>query len=89
MTQDPASLAQIRDLRLECQALAEEKVALAQQAYELVEVHIEKLDKDLSAFTEHLQRTGQIPMSRREGKRKSGWRTRGRLSIKSISTTLW
>jgi hypothetical protein len=58
---DPAGLERIKALRRECAQLGEEKVALAQQAFELVEGHIARLDGDLSVFTEHLRVTGQIP----------------------------
>ena len=33
-----------------CVAIADEKVALAQQAYDLVDQHIARLDKDLRAY---------------------------------------
>lgn len=66
LSADPAGLQRIRDLRKECSALAEEKVAIAQQAFDLVDSHLLKLDVDLTAFTEHLQRIGQMPRPGRE-----------------------
>ncbi|KAI4325550.1 hypothetical protein MLD38_030935 [Melastoma candidum] len=42
-------------------SLCTEKVLLAQQAYQLVDSHIKRLDEDLSNFAEDLKHEGKIP----------------------------
>lgn len=60
-------------------SLSTEKVLLAQQAYELIDSHVKRLDEDLSQFAEDLKQEGKIapdepailpPISTREEKRK-------------------
>ncbi|XP_074574597.1 PHD finger protein ING2 [Curcuma longa] len=42
-------------------SLCTEKVLLAQQAYDLIESHLKRLDEDLSQFAEDLKHEGKIP----------------------------
>ncbi|CAL9780130.1 unnamed protein product, partial [Musa acuminata subsp. burmannicoides] len=42
-------------------SLCTEKVLLAQQAYELIEGHLKRLDEDLNQFAEDLKQEGKIP----------------------------
>jgi len=60
-------------------SLSTEKVLLAQQAYELIDSHVKRLDEDLSQFAEDLKQEGKIapdepailpPISTREEKGK-------------------
>lgn len=60
-------------------SLCTEKVLLAQQAYDLIDSHVKRLDEDLSQFAEDLKQEGKIapdepailpPISTREEKRK-------------------
>ncbi|KAF8395975.1 hypothetical protein HHK36_017586 [Tetracentron sinense] len=42
-------------------SLCTEKVLLAQQAYELIDSHVKRLDEDLNNFAEDLKQEGKIP----------------------------
>lgn len=42
-------------------SLCTEKVLLAQQAYDLIESHLKRLDEDLNQFMEDLKQEGKIP----------------------------
>lgn len=42
-------------------SLCTEKVLLAQQAYDLIESHVKRLDEDLNQFAEDLKQEGKIP----------------------------
>ncbi|OAY75623.1 PHD finger protein ING2-like isoform X1 [Ananas comosus] len=67
-------------------SLCTEKVLLAQQAYNLIESHIKRLDEDLAQFAEDLKQEGKIPPDEpailpplpvvtRDEKRKGGYIT--------------
>ncbi|THU64772.1 hypothetical protein C4D60_Mb01t29960 [Musa balbisiana] len=67
-------------------SLCTEKVLLAQQAYELIESHLKRLDEDLNQFAEDLKQEGKIPpdepailpplpIVNRDEKRKGGYLT--------------
>lgn len=43
-------------------SLCTEKVLLAQQAYDLIESHVKRLDEDLNQFAEDLKQEGKIPL---------------------------
>lgn len=46
----------VLDIHKSCLAIAEEKVFLAVQTYDLIDGHIQRLDKDLKKFEEELRR---------------------------------
>lgn len=67
-------------------SLCTEKVLLAQQAYDLIESHVKRLDEDLNQFAEDLKQEGKIPPDEpailpplpvvtRDEKRKAGYLT--------------
>lgn len=65
-------------------SLCTEKVLLAQQAYDLIDSHVKRLDEDLSQFAEDLKQEGKIapdepvilpPASLRDEKRKGNFFT--------------
>ncbi|ERM93545.1 hypothetical protein AMTRI_Chr03g55740 [Amborella trichopoda] len=43
-------------------SLCTEKVLLAQQAYDLIDSHVKRLDEDLTNFAEDLKQEGKIPL---------------------------
>lgn len=57
---DPAKYKQIRTLQAECMQKADEKVAVARQALELIDAKVQRLDHDLSAMETLLQATGEF-----------------------------
>jgi hypothetical protein len=57
---DPAALKVVTDMQDKCLQFAEEKVAVAQQAYDLVAVALEKLTVDLRRFEAELKANGEI-----------------------------
>eukprot|EP00977_Amphora_coffeiformis_P016697 scaffold5237_cov179-Amphora_coffeaeformis.AAC.10 len=57
---DPVKFRQIQELQDECLQKADEKVAVATQALELIEGKLQRLDHDLSAMETLLQATGEF-----------------------------
>jgi hypothetical protein len=55
---DPAALAEIDLKRAKCYQMADEKIAIADQTAEMVEVHMTRLRNDLIAFEEKLKASG-------------------------------
>lgn len=54
-TYNPNSYAKIQKFQQECLQKAEEKVAVAQQTYELIDANVRRLDRDLEAMGKLLQ----------------------------------
>ena len=52
---DPQKLVEIEQLQEQCLQKAEEKVSVAQQAFELIDAQVVRLDEDLAAMEELLQ----------------------------------
>ena len=59
-TYHPTLYATIQKLQQECLQKAEEKVAVAHQAYELIDANVRRLDRDLEAMEELLQASGEF-----------------------------
>ncbi|KAL7566748.1 hypothetical protein ACA910_017796 [Epithemia clementina (nom. ined.)] len=59
-TYDPNLYARIQKSQQECLQKAEEKVAVAQQTYELIDANVRRLDRDLEAMEELLQASGEF-----------------------------
>lgn len=64
-TYQPDAYKQIRALQKDCLQKADEKVAVAQQAYEMMDAQVQRLDADLAAMEQILQvRVTRVPLCR-------------------------